>query len=320
MNANPRHIPMRRHPLDGSGFEVSVVSVGTSPLGGMPETYGYDVAEEQAIATVAQFTRSSMNLIDTSNEYGAGESERRIGIALAESTLKLGDLIVATKADPEPGATSFDAARVRSSFTESITRLGLTSVPIYHLHDPERFSFESMIAPGGAIDGMRQLKEEGLVELIGVAGGDLEQMYRYVDTGEFDILLNHSQYNLIDRTADDLITHARAAGLHYFNAAPYASGMFAKSPSEHPRYQYRTPPDDVVATTRWLHAECARYDLPLAALALQFSTRDPRVTTTIVGVSSPARIDALEANEALEIPDALWESVCDRLGIRREWR
>ena len=51
----------------------------------MPETYGYDVAEDQAIATVKQFARSGMNLIDKSNEYGAGESERRIGIALAES-------------------------------------------------------------------------------------------------------------------------------------------------------------------------------------------------------------------------------------------
>ncbi len=66
-------------------------------------------------------------------------------------------------------------------------------------------------------------------------------MFRYVDTGAFDILLNHSQYNLIDRSANGLIDHAVQAGLHYFNAAPYASGMFAKPPTQRPRYQYREP-------------------------------------------------------------------------------
>jgi D-threo-aldose 1-dehydrogenase len=311
---------MKRRQLGESGVTVSAVSVGTSPLGGMPETYGYDVAEDQAIATVKKFARSGMSLIDTSNEYGAGESERRIGIALAESAPLRPDLVVATKADPERAAPTFDATRVRASFQESAARLGLSHIPIYHLHDPERYDFESMSAPGGAIEGMLQLKEEGLVGHIGVAGGDIQQMFRYVDTGAFDILLNHSKYNLIDRTANDLIDHAVQAGLHYFNAAPYASGMFAKSPTERPRYQYREPSAEIVKTTQWLHDECARYDLPLAALALQFSTRDPRITTTIVGVSTPARVDALERNEAIEIPTELWESVFDRLDIRGTWQ
>lgn len=303
--------------LGESAIAVSAVAVGTSALAGMPTAYGYDVPEERAVATVEQFLRSSLNLIDTSNEYGGGEGERRVGTALARSRPLPEDLVVATKADPSPGARTFDAARVRESFLESTTRLGLSHIPIFHLHDPERFEFQSMTAPGRAVDGMRQLKEEGLVGLIGVAGGNIDQMYRYVDTGVFDILLNHNQYNLIDRSADSLITHAVDAGLHYFNAAPYASGMFAKAPEDQPRFQYGVPSDQVTKLTEWLRAECASYEVPLAALALQFSTGDPRITSTIVGVSTPARVDELVTNPHLYIPAQLWASVLARLEISR---
>ncbi len=42
--------------------------------------------------------------------------------------------------------------------------------------------------------------------------------------------------------------------------------------------------------------------VPLAAVALQFSTQDPRIRSTVVGVSAPGGVDQLVANEELEIP------------------
>ena len=69
----------------------------------------------------------------------------------------------------------------------------------------------------------------------------------------------------------------------------------------------------LVATVEWLHQICGKFGVPLAALALQFSTRDPRIRSTVVGVSAPQRIDELMRNATLSIPPELWELVEDRL-------
>lgn len=61
-----------------------------------------------------------------------------------------------------------------------------------------------------------------------------------------------------------------------------------------------------------VQAVCDSYDIPLAAAALQFSLRDPKITVTITGMSKPERIGALEL-ASLDIPGALWDEI-DALG------
>ncbi len=296
--------------LGHAGPYVSELCVGTSPLGGMPWLYGHDVDPETAIETVqCALQQPPITFLDTSNNYGNGESERRIGEAIRRAGGLPEDFVVATKADPAPGERQFTGARVLQSFAESLDRLGLQRVPVYYLHDPEAFDFDDLVAPGGAVDAMKELKRRGSVDVIGVAGGDLNAMRRYVDTGAFDVLLNHNQYTLLDQSADHLIDHAVGAGLSYVNAAPYASGLLAKPDRDRARYQYREPSPDILARTQRLRDVCDRFGVPLAAAALQFSTRDPRVTSTVVGVSSPARVEELIHNAATYIPSELWKAL-----------
>lgn len=301
---------VRTRHLGTDGPTLPEVGFGTSPLGGMARTYGYDVDGPRAIETVQHMLRSGVHFIDTANEYGDGASEERIGAALA-STPAPDDLVIASKADPVRGGRVFDGARVFASFDESAARLGCTTFPLYFLHDPDRFDFATMTAPGGAVAAMTELKATGRAQTIGVAGGELDAMRRYVDTGAFDVLLTHNRYNLLDRSADSLITHAVDAGLAVVNAAPYASGILAKPLEARPRFQYREADEETLGRVRWLQAQCDRYDVPLAALALQFSTRDVRVTSTIVGVSAPARVDALLANLETLVPQELWDAVAN---------
>jgi len=296
--------------LGQTGIVVSELCVGTSPLGGTPALYGYDVEAESAIATVESVIREpSITFLDTSNNYGAGRSERRIGEAMRRAGGLPEGFVVATKADPAPGDRNFTGERVFASFAESMDRLGLERVPVFYLHDPEGYDFDDLTAPGGAVDAMKELKRRGSVDAIGVAGGDLVAMRRYVDTGAFDILLNHNHYTLLDRSAGRLIDHAVEAGLAYVNAAPYASGLLAKPLADRPRYRYQEPDADVLERAQRLRDACARYGVALAAAALQFSTRAPRVTSTVVGVSSPARIEQLLHNAATVIPPDLWEAL-----------
>jgi D-threo-aldose 1-dehydrogenase len=298
-----------RAALGSAGPMVSKVCLGTSPLGGMADIYGYDVDEARAVSTVRRFLASSMNFIDTSNEYGDGNSERRIGIALREAGPRRQDLVIASKIDPAKGSGTLDGARVRESLRETLERLEVDAVDVLYLHDPERFEFDSLSRPGGAVDVLCQLREEGAVEQIGVAGGSIPEMHRYLDLGVFDVLLNHNQFTLLDQSADPLIEHAIAAGVAFVNAAPYASGVLAKPMEERPRYKYREAEAPLLERVMRLQSVCLQFDVPLPAVALQFSTRDRRITSTVVGVSAPERVDDLVRNAAMTIPDDLWPAI-----------
>lgn len=295
---------------------IGRIGLGTSALGGNPRIYGYDVPESTAVATVERVLESrSIRLLDTSNEYGGGESERRIGLAIRQRGGLPAGHVLATKADPEIGSRDFSGERVRDSFNESAQRLGVARFDIFHLHDPDRFPFAEMAAPGAAVAAMVDLKLTGRAGLIGVAGGSIDEMRRYVDLDVFDVVLTHNRYTLLDQSANALIEHAHAAGVGVINAAPYASGMLAKPVAAAPRYQYRRPDDRIVARTDVLRELCRRFDVPLAALALQFSTRDERIVSTLVGVSDPARVEDLERNAAMTLPAELWHEVANLIGF-----
>ena len=65
----------------------------------------------------------------------------------------------------------------------------------------------------------------------------------------------------------------------------------------------------MVGRVREMQTICARYEVPLAAAALQFSLRDPRITNTIVGMSSAARIQSTIDLATIDIPDAVWQEL-----------
>ncbi len=95
------------------------------------------------------------------------------------------------------------------------------------------------------------------------------------------------------------------------NAAPYGSGMLVKGPDAYPRYAYQEASQQMVDRVRQYQAIAERYGVPLAAVALQFSSRDPRTTATIVGMSRPSRIDDTLRYLTTDIPEALWDEIAD---------
>lgn len=310
-----------RRQLGGTNLEVSPVCFGTSPLASMESLYGYSVDEPTAVATVtAAFDDSQINFIDTSNGYGTdGESERRIGLAIAARGGLPRGYVLATKVDPADGSNDFSGRRVRQSLEESLSRLGLDRIQLLHLHDPERISFEEGTAPGGPLETLVRLRDEGLVDYLGVAGGQLDVMHQYVATGAFDVVLNHNRYTLIDQSADSLYAAAASRGMGVVNAAPYGGGMLVKGPDVQPNYAYGQRDDIISTRVSDMMAACARYDVPLAAAALQFSVRDERIHSTVVGMSSPDRIRQTGDLLNIEIPDVLWEELRDLTPPRDLW-
>lgn len=115
---------------------------------------------------------SLVNFLDTSNGYGEdGAAERRIGEAIRRTGGLPSHVVLATKVDPDPRTGDFSGERVRASLEESMERLGVDKIALLHLHDPERMSFEEGVAPGGPVEALVELRERGLVDHLGVAGG-----------------------------------------------------------------------------------------------------------------------------------------------------
>jgi D-threo-aldose 1-dehydrogenase len=296
-----------RRQLGRTGLSVSPVCLGTSPLGSMPRLYGYEVDSGRAEATVAAALASPFNFIDTSNNYGGGAAEERIGRALAAAGGLPPGYVLATKVDADPRTGDFSADRVRRSADESLARLGVDSVQLLYLHDPEyHLTFAAAMAPGGPVEALADLRERGVARHLGIAGGPVQLMRDFIGTGAFDVVLNHNRFTLTDRSAEPLMADAVERGVAFVNGAPYGGGMLARGPDAQPRYAYRETPEDVRAAVRAMHRACAAHDVPLAAAALQFSVRDPRVTSTVVGLSAPERIAEISALLAHPVPEELW--------------
>ncbi|MGN9912843.1 aldo/keto reductase [Phytohabitans sp. LJ34] len=249
--------------------------------------------------------RSPFGQVDTSNAYGEGRSETVLGEAMRLA----GPAVVFSKADADPVTGVFDGDRVKRSFEESVTRLGVDRLPIYHLHDPFTITFAEAAAPGGAIEALVGLREQGLVGAIGIAAGPLDLVEEYVRTGAFDAVLTHNHYTLVDRSGAELIASAKARGMVVFNAAPFGGGLLAGSTRAGGKYAYRSAAPEVLARVDRLTALCREWSVPLPAAALHFSLANPDIDSTVVGVSRAAQLAELEAMAAHPIPDGFFAAL-----------
>lgn len=311
--------PADRRTLGRTGLQVSPVCIGTSPLGSMPEHYGYEVGQQRAEQTVRAALQGPFNFLDTSNNYGGGAAESRIGNALSAAGGMPPGFVLATKVDADPDTGDFSGERVKRSAAESLGRLGLDRAQLMYLHDPEfHLTFAEAMAPGGAVAALTALRDhQGVLGHLGVAGGQLQMLADFIGTGVFDVVLSHNRFTLIDRGAGPLMDDAVRRGVAFVNAAPYGGGMLAKGPGAQPRYAYEPAGQVIRAAAMAMQHACAARDVPLAAAALQFSVRDPRVASTVVGISAPARIGELAALMAQPIPDELWAEL-DTLAVAPE--
>jgi D-threo-aldose 1-dehydrogenase len=300
-------------PLGSTGLTVSAVCAGGSGIAGMPAVFGYDVTRQEAVDLVLRVFESPMTWIDTSNGYGDGESELRIGQAIKEYGGLPDGFLVATKVDAR--GKDYSGARVRASVAESKERLGLDELPLVHLHDPEFHDFESM---RDAVDTLMQLKADGEIGHVGLAGGDTIELGRYLDLGGFEVLLVHNRWSLADHSAGPLFQRAVDAGLGVINAAIYGGGILA-NPQGATKYAYRDAAPAVLDAVAAMDKACREFGTDLATAALRHSVDNPQIAGTVVGITKPARVDALLEAVDADLPDELLNRLGSLLPSEQYW-
>jgi D-threo-aldose 1-dehydrogenase len=302
------HITSRR-PLGRTSLRVTPVCIGTASWG----ERGHDgtATERACIEAALRVFDSPLNYLDTSNNYGRGTAERWLGAAIREHGGLPDGFILQTKADRDMDTGEFSGARMRRSLEESLERLGLEHLPILFLHDPEHTTFESAMATGGPVETLLRFKQDGLVSHIGVAGGPIDLMIRYIETGLFEAVITHNRFTLIDSSAEPLIDRACQLGVAVLNAAPFGGGILASYPIRSTDYAYAKASREIISAVTAMGNLLQSAGIPLGAAALQWSLRDPRIDSTLVGALEPGHVDDAIELACVQIGADLWQAVAD---------
>jgi D-threo-aldose 1-dehydrogenase len=279
--------------------------MGCAPIGDLYTR----LTDEQASATLRASLDAGIRFFDTAPRYGAGLSERRLGMALRE--VRRSDVVVATKAGwliDGTGAArpDFSAAGIRRSIEASLTRLGLDRVDLVHVHDPDNYLHEAVT---DAIPALIKLRAEGIINGVGVGMNDSTLLARLVrDTG-IDVALIAGRYTLLEQPAlTDLLPACAEAGVAVIAAGVFNSGLLA-DPRPGAPYNYRPVPDDVLARAQRLRAVCAAYGVSLKAAALQFPVAHPAVTSVVIGAATPQEITENARLYQTDISAELWPAL-----------
>ena len=275
--------------------------------------------------------RRGVRHFDTAPHYGLGLSERRLGAFLATKrrdeyvlSTKVGRLLVADsnparRVDDEGFAVpasytrvwDFSADGVRRSLEASLQRLGLDSVDVVYLHDPERWDLGRALDTG--LSALVALRDDKLVSAIGVGSMAEEALYRAASSGAVDLLMVAGRLTLLDQSAAvDVVPACRQHDVAIIAAAVFNSGLLASSrPSEGARFDYRPAPEEMLAKAKRIAEVCAEFAVPVPRAALQYPLREPTVVSVMTGGDRPEHIDQNADNLAGVIPDALWVRLRD---------
>ncbi|MEK3903844.1 MULTISPECIES: aldo/keto reductase [unclassified Paenibacillus] len=270
---------MKYRQLGNTGLEVSALSFGASSLGSVFR----EVPKDEAILTVHTAIDLGINLIDVSPYYGLMKAETVLGEAL--QTLPRDKYILSTKAG-RYGSDEFDFSRERiiRSAEESMARLGTDYLDILLLHDVEFGSFTQVMEEG--ILALEELKQAGKIRYFGVSGLPLSVFEKVLPQTKLDVILSYCHYSLNDTTLLRLLPLLEESGTGLMNASPISMGLLSnrKVPDWHPAGA------EIQAACQRAAEYCRDKGEDIAKLAVQFSTANEQIPTTLVSTATPENI------------------------------
>ncbi|HEX6952005.1 MAG TPA: L-glyceraldehyde 3-phosphate reductase [Gaiellaceae bacterium] len=306
-----RYDEMTYRRCGASGLKLPAISLG------LWQNFGHERPLETSRAILRHAFDSGITHFDLANNYGPpyGSAEQVFGEVLRRDLAPYRDeLVISTKAgyDMWPGPYGEWGSRkyLLASLDQSLSRMGLDYVDIFYSHrfDPETPLEETIGALAAAVN-------QGKALYVGISSyspektREAEAILR--DLG-IRLLIHQPSYSLLNRWIEsELLDTLGDLGVGCVCFSPLAQGLLSD------RYLGGIPegsrasrpgsmaPDqlneETMAKVRALNEIAQRRGQTLAQLALAWTLRDPRMTSTLIGASS---IDQLAQNlGALQKPD-----------------
>jgi D-threo-aldose 1-dehydrogenase len=303
------------------GVSISQLGLGTATLGGMYSS----LAESDVSNAIHTALDCGINFIDTAPHYGKGAAERRLrqhleGVPRSSFVMstKVGRVMIPGGGAKDPqffdadesvtAIYDFSAEGVERSLTESLERLGLDSVEIVLIHDPDDYAD---VAISQAYSALEKMRSQGLVKAIGVGMNQSAIPTRFVKETDIDLVLIAGRYSLLDQSAGvDLLPAALERNVAIIAAGVFNSGILA-NPVPGATYNYIPASDDILQRAQKMNEVVREFGVTISQAALQFPMRHPAVKAVLVGCRSGeevrANVDAFDA----PIPEGLWQALAD---------
>jgi D-threo-aldose 1-dehydrogenase len=302
-----------------TGVEISRLSLGTAAFGGLYRS----VSETDCTDTLLTAINNGINFIDTAPHYGKGISEVRIGNAIAGQdrssfviSTKVGRLLVPSNAEIDEffmdadntveRKFDFSAKGVRQSLESSLERLGIESVEILFIHDPDSHADEAILEAYPELDRMRS---EGIIKAIGVGMNQCAIPTRIMKETDIDVVLIAGRYSLLDQEAmEELLPTALARNVDVIVAGVFNSGILA-NPVKGATFDYLPASDELLAKAVRIREVLDGHQVSLTSAALQFPLRHPAVKSVLVGCRSAAEVESNIEEFDKTIENRAWDDL-----------
>jgi L-glyceraldehyde 3-phosphate reductase len=305
-------MPYRR--CGRSGLKLPVVSLG------LWHNFGGDRPLETQRAILRRAFDLGVTHFDLANNYGPpyGSAEENFGRIMAKDLRGYRDeLIISTKAgwDMWPGPYGEFGSRkyLLASLDQSLSRMGLDYVDIFYSHrfDPDTPLEETM----GALDAAVRAGKALYVGISSYSGDRTAEAVRILRELGTPLLIHQPSYSMLNRwIEDDLLDVLEQQGVGCIVFSPLAQGMLTSRYLDGIPSDSRAARDDSLSPDflteenlghiRALNEIASRRGQTLAQMAIAWTLRDPRVTSSLIGASSVKQLeDSLGAVDALDFSD-----------------
>jgi L-glyceraldehyde 3-phosphate reductase len=292
-------MPFRRS--GRSGLKLPVISLG------LWQNFGGDRPMETQRAIVRRAFDLGITHFDLANNYGPpyGSAEENFGRILNSDLAGRRDqLVISTKAgyDMWPGPYGIWGSRkyLLASLDQSLKRMGLEYVDIFYSHrfDPETPLEETM----GALDAAVRQGKALYVGISSYSARRTKEAAAILRGLGTRLLIHQPSYSMLNRWIEpDLLDVLGDEGIGCIVFSPLAQGLLTD------RYLAGVPAgsrasrpgslsadlmtEQVLSKVRALQQIAIRRRQTLAQMALAWTLRDPRVTSTLIGASSVAQLE-----------------------------
>lgn len=302
--------------LKRSDLEVTQLSLGTAPLGGLFAS----VSDKDGDELLNSALDLGINYFDTAPQYGHGVAEIRLGRALQNAKVpfvvetKVGRVLKRVEGvEPEkwfPDAPrdivpiyDYSKAGIRQSFEESLERLGLPHIDIVLMHDAEDYIPEAI---NNAFPVLADLRSQGLIKAIGLGMNYVEPALEIMKNTDLDIALIAGRYTLLDQIAqEELFPYALANNIDISMGGVLNSGVLA-NPAPGATYNYLPASDEMIAKAKKICDFLKERSVPLIAAAVQFPMRHPAVTSIVTGPRNVSELQTYVEGFDFPIPESVW--------------
>jgi L-glyceraldehyde 3-phosphate reductase len=297
-----------------SGLQLPAISLG------LWHNFGADRPLESSRAILRRAFDLGVTHIDLANNYGPpyGSAEETFGRVLRDDLQPYRDeLVLSTKAgyDMWPGPYGEWGSRkyVLSSLDQSLARMGVEYVDIFYSHrfDPETPLEETM----GALDSAVRAGKALYVGISSYSPEKTREAAAILNNLGTPLLIHQPSYSMLNRWIEpDLLDTLGELGVGCIGFSPLAQGMLTDKylqgipadsrAAENSSLSTDLLTDDAMERIRALNEIAKGRGQSLAQLALAWTLRDPRMTSTLVGASSVAQLeDSLHALDNLALSD-----------------